>query len=198
MTRRNGMFITDDEIRARFGDKADAIIAALDELGTTQKNKATRPKEARCRPAVDVWLEANGYGAAASRPCRRLRKPSPIPSASAPPMSEIVDLSARRPPVLYTLRLTHHWDGRVDVFVEDVADDERSRDVVADVLNRAAEAWGRKAAPHTKAEVERLMHCIDMAMGCLDPESKNRDEALAWYRLYDAEMGREPRPSLNC
>lgn len=41
-------------------DKADAIIAALDELGTTQKNKATRPKEARFRPAVDVWLEANG------------------------------------------------------------------------------------------------------------------------------------------
>lgn len=59
----NGMFIEDAEIRERFPDKADAIIAALDELGTTQKNKATRPKEARYRPAVDVWLEANGYGA---------------------------------------------------------------------------------------------------------------------------------------
>jgi len=56
------MFIEDAEIRERFPDKADAIIAALDELGTTQKNKATRPKEARFRPAVDVWLEANGYG----------------------------------------------------------------------------------------------------------------------------------------
>lgn len=61
--KRNSMFITDDELRVRFADKADAIIAALDELGTTQKNKATRPKEARFRPAVDVWLEANGYGA---------------------------------------------------------------------------------------------------------------------------------------
>ena len=63
MVKRNGMFIDDAEIRERFGDKADVIIAALDELGTTQKNKATRPVDARFRPAVDVWLEANGYGA---------------------------------------------------------------------------------------------------------------------------------------
>lgn len=57
------MFITDAEIRERFPDKADAIIAALDELGTTQKNKASRPKDVRYRPAVDAWLNANGYGA---------------------------------------------------------------------------------------------------------------------------------------
>ncbi len=62
MTRRNGMFIEDAEIRERFPDKADAIIAALEELGTTKKNKATRPEGARYRPAVDVWLEANEYG----------------------------------------------------------------------------------------------------------------------------------------
>jgi hypothetical protein len=49
----------------------------------------------------------------------------------------------------------------------------------------------------TKAEVERLLRCINMAMGCLDPESANRNEALAWYRLYDAEMGREPRAQLE-
>ena len=46
-------------------------------------------------------------------------------------------------------------------------------------------------------EIERLLRCVGMAMGCLDPESKNRDEALAWYRLFDAEMGREPRASLD-
>lgn len=51
--------------------------------------------------------------------------------------------------------------------------------------------------PNTKAEVERLMRCIDMAMGCLDPDSKNRDERLAWFRLYDAKMGREPRAGLD-
>lgn len=56
---------------------------------------------------------------------------------------------------------------------------------------------GCKPDPHTVEEVERLMRCIDMAMGCLNPESQNRDERLAWYRLYDAEMGREPRAKLD-
>lgn len=46
-------------------------------------------------------------------------------------------------------------------------------------------------------EINRLMRCINAAMGCLDPDSQNQDERLAWYRLYDAEMGREPRGSLN-
>lgn len=112
-------------------------------------------------------------------------------------MSEVVDLANRRPPVCYTVRLTHHWDGAIEVFVEDVADDERSRDAVGHALRLAAEAYGAKRDPNTKAEVDRLMRCIDMAMGCLNPGSKNHDEVLAWYRLYDAEMGREPRPYLE-
>lgn len=112
-------------------------------------------------------------------------------------MSEVVDLNAKRAPVHYTVRLSHHWDGRVEVFVEDVADDERSRDAVADALAKAADAWRRKPDHHTVEEVERLMRCIYMAMGCLNPESPNRDERLAWFRLYDAEMGREPRPKLD-
>lgn len=62
--RASGMFIDDAEIRDRFGDKADAIIAALDSDRATQKNQATRPVDARFRPAVDIWLEANGYGSA--------------------------------------------------------------------------------------------------------------------------------------
>lgn len=53
-----GMFIDDIEIRERYGDKADAIIAALDAEPRTQKDKATRPKEARYRPAVEEWLAA--------------------------------------------------------------------------------------------------------------------------------------------
>jgi hypothetical protein len=48
-----------------------------------------------------------------------------------------------------------------------------------------------------RKDIDRLMRCIDMAMGCLNPDSENRDEALAWHRLYDAEMGREPRASLT-
>ena len=50
----------------------------------------------------------------------------------------LVALADRRPPVHYTVRLTHHWDDRLEVFVEDVADDDRSRASVADSLRRAA------------------------------------------------------------
>lgn len=44
-------------------------------------------------------------------------------------------------------------------------------------------------------EIARLNRCIAMAMGCLDAESKNTDERLAWYRLWDACIGngKEPR-----
>lgn len=51
----------------------------------------------------------------------------------------IVDLADRRPPVSYTVRLLQHWDGRLQIFVEDVADDQRTRKAVADALRRAAD-----------------------------------------------------------
>jgi len=54
-------------------------------------------------------------------------------------MADIVDLADRRPPVCYTVRLAQHWDGRLHIAVEDVADDERSRKAVADALRRAAD-----------------------------------------------------------
>lgn len=54
-------------------------------------------------------------------------------------MNDVVDLSKHRPAVCYTVRLTHHWDGRLEVFVEDVADDARSRAAVAEALQRAAD-----------------------------------------------------------
>lgn len=46
-----------------------------------------------------------------------------------------------------------------------------------------------------REENRRLHRCIDMAMGCLDPNSQNTDERLAWYRLFDAQIGngKEPR-----
>ena len=43
---------------------------------------------------------------------------------------------------------------------------------------------------------QRLIHCIEMTMGCLNPLSKNNDERLAWYRLLDAINGDEPRENL--
>lgn len=41
--------------------------------------------------------------------------------------------------------------------------------------------------------IEQMRRCIEGAMGCLDPLSKNNNERLAWYRLHDALEGREPR-----
>jgi hypothetical protein len=51
----------------------------------------------------------------------------------------LIDLADHRPPVCYTIHLTQHWDGRLGIKVEDVADDERSRRAVADALRRAAD-----------------------------------------------------------
>ena len=51
---------------------------------------------------------------------------------------KVVRLSDYQPPVCYTVRLTDHYDGRLEIQVEDVADDKRSRLAVADALKRAA------------------------------------------------------------
>lgn len=57
-----------------------------------------------------------------------------------------------------------------------------------------ARAWD--AIAEKNAEIARLRRCIGEAMGCLDSDSANPDEKLAWYRLHDAMQGREPRAQL--
>ena len=51
----------------------------------------------------------------------------------------VLELADRRAPVCYTVRLCQWYDGRLEIKVEDVAADERSRKAVADALRRAAE-----------------------------------------------------------
>lgn len=58
----------------------------------------------------------------------------------------VINLADRRQPVSYTVRITQHWDGSLEVFVEDVADDERSRQSVADALARAAIVFAKRKA----------------------------------------------------
>jgi len=58
----------------------------------------------------------------------------------------VINLADRRQPVSYTVRITQHWDGSLEVFVEDVADDERSRQSVADALTRAASVFANRIA----------------------------------------------------
>ena len=61
-------------------------------------------------------------------------------------MSDVINLSKRRQPVTYTVTITHHWDDTLEIFVADVADDPRSREAVADALQRAADTF-RGAKP---------------------------------------------------
>jgi len=58
-------------------------------------------------------------------------------------MSDVIDLGKRRHPVTYTVTITHHWDDTLEIFVADLADDQRSREAVADALRRAADTFGR-------------------------------------------------------
>jgi len=44
---------------------------------------------------------------------------------------------------------------------------------------------------------EQLLLCIEAALACLDPASRNPDERLAVQRLYDALDGRLPRDFLS-
>ncbi len=55
MTKPTGMLIGDDEIRERFPEEADAIIAELDKDRATQINDAMW-KGKRYRYAVEAWL----------------------------------------------------------------------------------------------------------------------------------------------
>lgn len=56
----------------------------------------------------------------------------------------IIDLADKRQPVCYTVRLRQHWNGALEVFVEDIADDERSRQAVADALALASKMLNTK------------------------------------------------------
>lgn len=50
----------------------------------------------------------------------------------------VVSLGASRPAITYTVRIRQGWEGELAVWVQDVADDKRSRLAIADALRRAA------------------------------------------------------------
>lgn len=58
-------------------------------------------------------------------------------------MGDVIDMTNHRHPVTYTVTITEHWDGTLEVFVADVSDDDRSRAAVGDALRRAAESFQR-------------------------------------------------------
>lgn len=56
-------------------------------------------------------------------------------------MSEVINLSDHRPPVTYGIFITHYWDGQIEMWVKDVADDPRSREMVRETLQRILDGW---------------------------------------------------------
>ena len=53
--------------------------------------------------------------------------------------SRVISLNAYREPVTYTVRIRQGYNGELTVWVQDVADDLRSRKAVAAALRRAAD-----------------------------------------------------------
>ena len=98
-------------------------------------------------------------------------------------MAEIVDLSARRAPVSYTVEITHHWDDRLEVFVHNVANDDRSRASVNDAIARVAES--RMTAAH----IHRAMLArIDALMGAQagTPEARELSRLAESCQAYES------------
>jgi hypothetical protein len=83
-------------------------------------------------------------------------------ATSGGPIAEPINLADRRAPVAYTIRVLHHWNDALEVFIEDVSDDERSKSSVADALGRAAIQCG--SLPTADAMHKVLLARVDALM----------------------------------
>lgn len=79
-------------------------------------------------------------------------------------MSEVVDLNAKRPPVCYTVRIIHYWDGNIEFRIEDVADDPRSRASVLEMMQRVSGIQEAADAMHAY-----LLTRVDALMDATEP-----------------------------
>lgn len=94
-------------------------------------------------------------------------------------MSEPIDLASKRPPVVYTVRLVQWCDGRLEVAVEDVADDPRSREAGRDALHRVLDQWDRDAGVVTYSDWERQTGLLRAALSCVS--DKHPDDGARWF-----------------
>lgn len=89
-------------------------------------------------------------------------------------MSNVVDLQAKRPPVHYTVRIVHHWDGFVEFQIGDVADDPRSRFAVLEMMQRVSGI--QEAADAMHAYLLKRIHAL---MDATDEASVQKLKQLA-------------------
>jgi hypothetical protein len=78
-------------------------------------------------------------------------------------MSEVIDLSKKREPARYTLHLVHHWDGTVEVLVDDVAETERNKKSITWAMGRALLALKGDAAGRGQDFRYRLADLVSQA-----------------------------------
>lgn len=52
-------------------------------------------------------------------------------------MADPIELSEHRKPVTYTLHIIHHWNGTIEVLVDDVAETERNKESIVWAMKRA-------------------------------------------------------------
>ena len=48
----------------------------------------------------------------------------------------VIRLADHRPPIVYTITISHHWDNSLEVWVRDVGDDPRSIAAVKEAVRR--------------------------------------------------------------
>lgn len=107
-------------------------------------------------------------------------------------MGNIIDLAARRDAVTYTVTITQHWDGRIESYVHDVSDDERSRYAVADALMKVAKEYidnatfasGDKMLSVMLGLIDRVMatsHEVPAQLTVSPDELRDWAEAVAEY-----------------
>lgn len=91
-------------------------------------------------------------------------------------MSEIISINSRKPPTFYTLRIAHHQDGKLQLFVEDVADDERSRESIAWAMRELADSLDdRRADDLPNLEHIDLTYAIAGKLAEFYPQETPRD-----------------------
>jgi hypothetical protein len=99
-------------------------------------------------------------------------------------IDNVVPLVKKQKPVSYTIDVTHHFDGTVEVFVRDVSDDNRSREAVMETII----SWATKhmKAHHIhRAMLDRIDALMDAKKG---EELQELSELATACEAYEGEV----------
>lgn len=100
-------------------------------------------------------------------------------------MSEVINLNSKRPPVVYRVTIVHHYDDTLEFRVEDVADDERSREAVMSAFRRISGA---------DEEIEKLRTDVRYAVFADSEYAAEMDRQNAALREENARLREVLKP----